>query len=183
MRKQIWRILVDLNESNNLLVSFGGIQQWLGMPVFEFFNSISDIECDKIFFRDFNQAWYQKGVDNGLNSTNKIITHLEDKIDAKQYNKVCFLGNSMGGYALILFGSILNVDNVISFAPQTFIDRFNRLLNFDRRWSKQIRKVHRYENKRKEFFDLKKFLRQIILTRQKLIFTTLPMTDLIENMQ
>jgi len=30
-----------------LRVSFGGIKQGLGMPVFEFFNSISDIPCNK----------------------------------------------------------------------------------------------------------------------------------------
>lgn len=55
--------LEEFNGNKNLLVSFGGIAQGLGMPVFEFFNSISDIPCDKIFLRDFHQAWYQKGVD------------------------------------------------------------------------------------------------------------------------
>ena len=46
-------VLTDFNKHEVLLVSFGGISQGLGMPVFEFFNSISDIACDKIYFRDF----------------------------------------------------------------------------------------------------------------------------------
>lgn len=37
-------ILIDFNGRKNLLVLFGGIHQGLGMPVFEFFNSISDIK-------------------------------------------------------------------------------------------------------------------------------------------
>lgn len=161
-------ILADFHNHENLLVSFGGIQQGLGMPVFEFFNSISDIQCDKIYFRDFNQSWYQKGVDNELNQIDKIIKYLEDKISSNQYNKICFLGNSMGGYASILFGSILNVDTVIAFAPQTFIDRFNRIINFDIRWITQISKVHNYKNKRKEFFDLKEYLKRNNIYKTKI---------------
>ncbi|WP_179319493.1 hypothetical protein [Winogradskyella helgolandensis] len=151
-------LLVDFNGHENLLVSFGGIQQGLGMPVFEFFNSISDIPCDKIYFRDFNQAWYQKGVDSELNHINKIIKYLEKKINSNKYSRICFIGNSMGGYASILFGSILNVDTVIAFAPQTFINRVNRILNFDKRWCKQINQVYYYKDNRKEFYDLKKYL-------------------------
>ena len=48
-------------------MSFGGVNQGLGMPIFEFFNSINDLECDKVFFRDFSQMWYQKGVDEVVN--------------------------------------------------------------------------------------------------------------------
>ena len=40
----------------------------------------------------------------------------------------------MGGYAALLFGNILKVDKVLSFAPQTFIDKTNRLINCDFRW-------------------------------------------------
>lgn len=58
--------LEDFKGNKNLFVSFGSIMQGLGMPVFEFFNSISDITCDKVFLRDFHLAWYQKGVDDEL---------------------------------------------------------------------------------------------------------------------
>src|SRR5690554_537187 len=95
--------LIDLQGNKNLLVSFGGIYQGLGIPVFEFFNSISDIECDKIFLRDFNQAWYHKGVDSNLDDMEKVIEFLRSTIRKNKYDKVCFLGNSMGGYAALLF--------------------------------------------------------------------------------
>ena len=153
--------LVDLNGHKNLLVSFGGIQQGLGMPVFEFFNSISDIPCDKIFLRDFHQVWYQKGVDSELDHIDKLIARLKEIISQNNYDKICFIGNSMGGYAAILFGTILNIDTVISFAPQSYIDRFNRLISYDIRWKNEISKVHSNKDKRKEYFDLKKHLSKI----------------------
>lgn len=153
--------LTDLKGHKQLLVSFGGIQQALGIPVFEFFNSISDIPCDKVFLRDFHQQWYQKGVDSELDNIDKVIDYLKEIITQNDYNKVCFLGNSMGGYAAILFGSILNVDTVIAFAPQSFIDRFNRLINSDKRWDKQISQVHKDKNKKSKYFDLKKHLSKL----------------------
>ena len=150
--------LTDFKGSKNLLVSFGGIKQGLGMPVFEFFNSISDIPCDKIFLRDFNQAWYQKGVDDELDHIDKVIEYLKNVLSKNKYDKVCFLGNSMGGYGALLFGSILNVDCVISFAPQSFIDKRNRIINFDIRWIKKINNIYRFEKKRMQYFDLKEHL-------------------------
>lgn len=152
--------LTDLGGHKYLLVSFGGIYQGMGIPVFEFFNSISDIKCDKIFLRDFNQGWYHKGVDSKLDRLDKITEYLQEIISANQYQKICFIGNSMGGYAALLFGSLLKVDRVLAFAPQTFINPFLRLINYDRRWAKQISKVYAFNNKRKEYFDLKKTLSQ-----------------------
>ena len=142
-------ILNDLDGHKKLLVSFGGIRQGLGVPVFEFFNSISDIPCDKIFLRDFNQAWYQNGVDPRLNNVDKLSCHINHIIRQNKYDKICFLGNSMGAYAAILFGCKINVDVVISFAPQTFINRFHRIIYCDNRWQKQINNMYTLENKNK----------------------------------
>ncbi|MEM9829421.1 MAG: hypothetical protein AAF944_02225 [Bacteroidota bacterium] len=151
-------VLVDSNRKSRLLVSFGGVRQGIEIPVFEFFNSISEIDCDKIFLRDFSQAWYQKGVDRSINDVDRVIHFLTNSIRKNQYKKVCFLGNSMGAYAAILFGTMLNVDRVISFAPQTFIDRWHRLLYADKRWKTEIKSIYAYENKIEEYFDLKQYL-------------------------
>lgn len=151
-------ILIELNNNKNLLVSFGGINQGLGIPVFEFFNSLKELECDKIFIRDFNQMWYQNGADKNIDSILELRNFLEEKMVEGKYEKVCFMGNSMGGYGAILFGTMLNVHNIISFAPQTFIDTFNRLISFDYRWKKQMNSIHKNPRKVKSFFDLKVYL-------------------------
>lgn len=154
-------ILCDITGKNNLLVSFGGIMQGLGMPVFEFYNSISDVECDKIFLRDFEQSWYQKGVDKDVNSLEKLEHWLNSIIAKGNYSNVVFLGNSMGGYAAILFGVKLNITNVIAFAPQTTIKKVDRILNFDFRWRNQIQRVYKNPNKKPIYFDLNSILKKI----------------------
>ena len=152
--------LTDFNGHKYLLVAFGGLQQGLEIPVFEFFNSISDIPCDKVFLRDFNQAWYHKGVDDELDHSDKVTYYLKKIISENKYDKVCFLGNCMGGYAAILFGSILNVDCVISFVPQSFLTKRHRLLYADKRVPTQIHEIYTFKEKRMEYFDLKKFLNE-----------------------
>ena len=74
-------ILEENNKSKNLLVTFGGINSGLSMPVFEFYNSIKEIHCDKIFIRDLFQAWYQFGCDSEFDSKQKILEYLKNKIE------------------------------------------------------------------------------------------------------
>ena len=130
-------------KSKNLLVSFGGIRQGLGIPVFEFFKSLSLLSCTKIFIRDFYQAWYHLGVDEQINSMGALENYLRKFIANGQYEKICFLGNSMGGYAAVLFGTRLRVDKVLAFSPQSFIDRKNRILYRDFRWKDEIKNMRR----------------------------------------
>ncbi len=153
--------LAEIKGKRNLLVSFGGIHQGLGMPVFEFFKSLTNVDCDKVFLRDFERAWYQKGLDAEMNHIDKVRDYLYELIAQNNYHKICFLGSSMGGYAAILFGAMLKADKVIAFAPQTFIDKINRLKYYDRRWSEEINKLHAFPARRKEYFDLKKYLAQV----------------------
>lgn len=56
------------------------------------------------------------------------------------------------------FLEVLKVNSVISFAPQTFISKWLRFINYDRRWKNQISEVYSFNGKRKEFLDIKKVL-------------------------
>lgn len=147
-------ILIEKNGCENLLISFGGIKQNIGMPVFEFYKSLQGIECDKCFVRDFNQAWYHLGVDENCNSIDSVKNHLEKIIEAGNYKKICFVGNSMGGYAAILFGVLLDVNKILVFSPQTFIGKWRRFLYKDKRWSVQINRIHKSKKVNKRYFDL-----------------------------
>lgn len=150
-------IAIDISSNSPiLLVAFGGIIGALGMPPFEFFNITRNIETKKIYIRDLNQVWYHQGLKDVAADINGIAILLKDMIAKMKPERVVMVGNSMGGYASILFGSLLNVNAVHAFAPQTFIDRRNRLLSRDFRWKQQIRKTNRIGNK--DFFDLKRLL-------------------------
>lgn len=153
-------ILEDVQGRQQLLVSFGGIRQGMGIPVFEFYNSIKHIDCDKIFIRDFNQAWYHKGLNTELKDITAIANFLKEKINIESYSRVVFIGNSMGAYAAILFGVMCDVDHVVAFSPQSYIDKFRRFIFRDRRWKQELSQVYSHPGTQRQYFDLRPFLRK-----------------------
>lgn len=151
-------ILKDYNNSNTLLVTFGGIKKGVGIPIFEFRRILNEFPCDKLFLRDLHQTWYHKGLNSEINSISSIEDYLEILITSRDYKNVVFLGNSMGGYAAILLGTLLNVNQIIAFSPQSFVDKFNRFLHRDKRWAQQIKSLHNLNNVNKKHLDLKYLL-------------------------
>lgn len=154
-------ILIEFNNSKTLIVAFGGIKVRGDKPVFEFLNLLKDNQTiDKIFIRDMNQVWYQNGIADDITNLRSVADYLENIISSKKYSNVVFIGNSMGGYAAILLGTLLRANKIIAFSPQTFIGRFRRLLSLDMRWRNQINNVHVNANKQPEYFDLKPLLKK-----------------------
>jgi len=102
-------------QTDTLVVSFGGIsKRFYGIPPYEFLGFLGKHypHYDCFFIVDAHQSWYHKGID-------ETIQYLDSKI--KPYKRVIFLGCSAGGYAALLFGSILNVDAVFAIIPQTLL--------------------------------------------------------------
>ena len=60
------------------------------------------------------------GISNNVNQTKIYLQNI-----LKKYNNITFIGASSGGYAA-LFGSLLNVDKVVSFIPQTNLNVIKR---------------------------------------------------------
>ena len=117
--------LVDVGHSNDLLiVSFSGHGKKMGgIPPFEFLNFLKKNfpNTDKQFYIDIYSACYSKGIGGISTNIEETVTHLSQQI--KGYKKVVFIGSSGGGYAAILFGSLLNVATVITFIPTTIVRR------------------------------------------------------------
>lgn len=113
--------LLRIHGNENCIVCFGGNASRLGgIPPFEFFNYLSQTynnSYDMIFYIDPDQWWYQKGIRGIADNIPDTASYIKKKIMG--YKHVIFMGVSAGGYAAILFGSILNVSNVIAFIPQT----------------------------------------------------------------
>lgn len=115
-----------INGNKTLIVCFGGMGlQFGGILPFEFLNYLSSLYvdiCDLYFFIDKNQCWYHKGIQGITNNIDETILYINDIIKNGNYERVLFMGVSAGGYGAILFGSLCNnVNNVISFIPQTII--------------------------------------------------------------
>jgi hypothetical protein len=115
-----------INGNKILIVCFGGMALQFGRIVpFEFLNYLSSIfsdRCNLYFFIDKHQCWYHKGIQHITNNIDETVIYINDIIKNGNYEKVIFMGVSAGGYAAILFGSLCNnVNNIISFIPQTII--------------------------------------------------------------
>jgi hypothetical protein len=102
---------------NPLVISFtgsGGVNN---------FKSIlfKNFRCHSIFLNDFNKRWYLNGIP-GLGSTvDEVVKSLKQLISTFNYSKLIILGISAGGYAALLFGSLLGADTILSFCPQTLL--------------------------------------------------------------
>lgn len=147
-----------LQEGGVIQVAFGGVASGLGMPPFEFYRMTASFPTGKVFVRDLSQAWYH-GVLPGVGvGVEDLAAYLDRLIRAQNPQRVVFFGNSMGAYAAILLGAMVGVDQVVAFAPQTFIGKLLRLVHRDFRWRKKLTRMYRSGLADPKFFDLKRYL-------------------------
>jgi hypothetical protein len=115
--------LLDVGYSNELLIiAFGGVaKKFGGIQPFEFLNFLKKHypNIDKHFYVDQYCACYNEGIKGITNNIEETLTYLRNQI--KKYKKIVFVGVSGGGYAAILFGSLLNIDTAIAFIPTTIL--------------------------------------------------------------
>jgi pimeloyl-ACP methyl ester carboxylesterase len=132
--------------SDTLYFLFAGIQGLIGMPPFEFCRSAGILDAHKVFVRDPAQAWYKRGLPDIGPDVDAIARLLRRFVSDTGAVNVRFVGNSMGGYAAILFCALLGTGRAIAFAPQTFIGRELRREHQDSRWQPHIDELHRAMN-------------------------------------
>ena len=107
------------SDESTIIVVFSGVL--LADKVkFDFFKTITDIpNCSKLFFADTKSLSYHHGIDGISTNIDETVDFLRAKLNG--FSKTIFTGISAGGYAAILFGSLLNVSRVISFRAPTLI--------------------------------------------------------------
>jgi len=122
----------------DLYIFFGGIASGIGMPPFEFHRASGILGQHRIFVRDLSQCWYQAGIPGAGRDIRSVAAHLKGLINKIGASRVKFVGNSMGGFAALMFSSLIGTGGAIAFAPQTFISPFLRLRHHDWRWRRRI---------------------------------------------
>ena len=114
--------LMISNNNDTLIICFGGFALKMGgIPPYDFLNFITSNfnNVDKIFYRDIKQMCYHMGIENISENIDTTVNYLKTKIE--KYKRVIFTGTSAGAYAALLFGSLLNVSDVIVFKPITIL--------------------------------------------------------------
>ena len=147
-------------ESDILIISFSGLNGWLG----GMFNSrypfiIGQMVTNKIFIMDKSDSWYHNGIDGLTANINETIEFIQNIIAQKKYSKILCVGASMGGYMALLVGRVIGATNIVAFSPQTFLDDNNRKKYSDTRWGSEIKKLNK-SNIDKRHFDLQKLYKE-----------------------
>jgi pimeloyl-ACP methyl ester carboxylesterase len=110
------------SDSSTLLVTFGGMKSLAGIASFEFVNLTREFPVKRLFVRDPRQSWYHRGLPSHERTLAELAGCLREIVDQHGSERVVVAGNSAGGYAALLFGTLLGADVVLAFAPQTVID-------------------------------------------------------------
>jgi len=125
-------------DSGTLLIAFGGMRGQIGMPPFEFFKATGGIPVKRLFVRDLLQAWYHRGIPGHGSTIPEVAESLGALVAAHDVDRLVVAGNSAGGYAALLFGTLLGADTVLGFAPQTVLELDALAAMDDHRWDEQL---------------------------------------------
>ncbi len=105
--------------SDTLIMSFAVFPAPDGKPRFDFVRATSALHAKRIYVRDVHERWYQKGTALLGGSVPEVAASLRNIVDGQHVSRVIAIGNSGGGFAAILFGVMLGVDEIHAFNPPT----------------------------------------------------------------
>ena len=146
-----------------LLISFAFVD-WEKLSNFYIFGRSKKLEelsgqpLNRIMLRDRRNLWYLRGVQGLGDSPIQVAEHLKPVIAAMMPSHVWCVGESMGAYAAIMYGVLLNASRIVSFgALSTFSPSF-ALQYRDMRWHSIMEKLG--ENPISTTTDLPTLIRQ-----------------------
>ena len=133
-------VLVDrIMPGAPLVIAFGFVS-WTSRPAFDFYGRLRKLEqvsgqpLNKILVRDSGNAWYHRqiaGLGNHVDETAQALRELVRRIAPSQ---VTTLGQSMGAYAAVMFGLLLDAQQIVAFGPLSFLDVQQARLYHELRW-------------------------------------------------
>lgn len=108
-------------------------------PPFHLFEATTGLHAKRLFVRDPDRIWFQGGVPGFGDSIDEVAAALRSIVDGQTPQRLVVIGSSAGGYAALAFGALLEADLVLSFSPQTTIDRAWLDEAGDDRWRGHLR--------------------------------------------
>ncbi|MGK5005134.1 hypothetical protein [Janthinobacterium sp. LB2P70] len=133
-------VLVDRIVPGAPLVIAFGFVSWTTRPAFDFYGRLRKLEqasgqhLNKILVRDSGNAWYHRriaGLGNHVDETAQALRELVRRIGPSQVTTV---GQSMGAYAAVMYGLLLDAQQIVAFGPLSFLDVQQARLYHELRW-------------------------------------------------
>lgn len=122
-----------------LVIAFGFVS-WTTRPAFDFFGRLKKLEqasgqhLNKILVRDSANAWYHRRIAGLGGHVDETAQALGDLVRRIAPGTVTTLGQSMGAYAAVMFGLLLDVQQIVAFGPLSFLDVEQARLYHELRW-------------------------------------------------
>jgi hypothetical protein len=148
-----------------LIITFAFVS-WHTVPPFYFFGRTKKLAqrltayatdeqpLNRILLRDRTNCWYLNGV-NGLgHNVDETIAELRQRITMMQPSQIICIGESMGGYAAILYGILLGADRIISAGPLSTFDPFFAEQHHDHRWIGIMQQIDAQQTVPRAYLDL-----------------------------
>ncbi|GEP01937.1 alpha/beta hydrolase [Methylobacterium haplocladii] len=88
---------------------------------FDFVNTAIKYNQNAIFVRDRSNLWYQYGLPHVAQNVVGLAKIIKD--ETRSFDRIVCIGPSMGGYAALLFGHLLEADLAFGISPQIRIGR------------------------------------------------------------
>lgn len=113
---------IDVSGSELLIISFTAHGKTIrDVQSYDFYNFLEKnySHVSRYFYADKCLSCYHKGILYKTKNIDETVEYLRQEI--RSYKRVIFIGLSSGGYAAILFGSLLGISDVIAFYPQTLL--------------------------------------------------------------
>jgi acetyl esterase/lipase len=125
--------------ASTMLVAFGGIRGGFGIPLFEFSTLTESMPAKRLFVRDLRQAWYHRGLTRRSKTLLESVDVVREIVASEAPERLVMTGNSAGGYAALVFGTLLGADLVLAFSPQTVLAPEQLAQLGDHRWDAYLR--------------------------------------------
>jgi hypothetical protein len=141
--------------SSTMLLMFAGMAPWPRVPGWVLFSHTTDLPVKRLFMRDVHSVWYQRGIPGFGETVDDVTAALRSVIDAERIERLVVAGPSAGGYAALLFGTLLEADVVLSFSPQTAMSRETLHELADHRWDEALDRLDRLGGAHPRYTDLR----------------------------
>lgn len=108
-------------DSPTLLVGLTCMQLYQAIPDYEWQGAFRPFDAHQLYLRDNPQFYYLRGLDGISTGVDDTLAFLRDFTTTRHIRHAAYFGASTGGYAALLFGSLLGADEVHAFAPMTIL--------------------------------------------------------------
>ncbi|SHJ08978.1 hypothetical protein SAMN02745194_01742 [Roseomonas rosea] len=109
--------------SSDAILAFGSKGQGIFSPRPEMAGTLETLDVDCLFYRDFLQAWWCRGLLGLSHDIPSTAEYLRRRVAALGYRRITTTGISMCAYAAILFGVLIGAGRIVAFGPQTRVGR------------------------------------------------------------